>query len=195
MFRISHIILISFILFISTVAVSAQAAISEEKRVLISELVTIFKMDRQMLEITDGILKEMQNTYPVSFAAAIDARNDLSEVQKEKLKASSTESFRAFTGKFRKRLAETVDYGKYIQEVVYPLYDQFYSETELKDLLVFYRSPTGQKVIESLPRLLEASQLLAREKLLPKILPIITEIVQEEFQKSGPPRPAKRPGN
>jgi hypothetical protein len=45
---------------------------------------------------------------------------------------------------------------KMIERIV-PVYDRFYNETELKDLILFYKSPTGQKHIELAPQVLDAT--------------------------------------
>jgi hypothetical protein len=199
--KFPHILLVLVVLFAAASSARSQEPISDEKRKLIAELVTLFKMDTQMSEITDTVLKGMETTYPVSFAAAIDRSTSLTPEQKDKLKATESERFRSFSQKFRKRLAESIDYPKYIQETVYPLYDKLYSEQELKDLVAFYRTPTGQKLITTLPQLFAESQEAARVKLLPQILPIIEQLVDEEFKdlapksQAGPPPAAMPVGN
>lgn len=110
----------------------AQTEISEEKRKLIAEIITVTKVDKQIIQVTDILLKSMESTYPTGFAQAIDSRKDLSLSQKDMLKAKSTESFKAFSQKFRERLPQAVDYNKYIQETMYPLYDKFFQPRNCK---------------------------------------------------------------
>jgi hypothetical protein len=188
----SHIILATLIAACFVSSANAQSGISDEKRKLIAEMVTVFKMESQMAQITDSILQEMEKTFPIGYAAAIDARNDLTPVEKAKIKTASAEVFVSVSQKFRARLAATIDFKKYIEESVYPLYDRLYTEQELKDLITFYRTPTGQKVIETLPRLVAESQETAREKLLPQIIPVIQQVMAEEMERVGPPPPRKR---
>jgi hypothetical protein len=192
--RISRILFILSVLFISATAATAQAAISEEKHNLIAEMVSILKMDKQMSAMVDSALKEMETTYPTTVNALIDSRNDLTSAEKAKMKASMETSNRSFGGKFRQRMAE-FDFEKYINETIYPLYDKFYSEQELRDIIIFYRSATGQKVIETLPQVFAESQIAAREKLLPQMISIIQEILQEELAKVAPPSRAVKKRN
>jgi len=166
---------------------------SDEKQKLITEIVNLFKMDTQMAQLTDSILKEMETTYPIGYNTAVDSRPDLTPSEKAKLKASSKASFVSFSEKFRSRLAGTVDYKKYIEDAIYPLYDKFYTEQELRDLIAFYRTPTGQKVIETLPQLFSESQIAAREKLVPQVLPILQQMLKEEFDKVATVPAAKKP--
>ncbi len=180
---------ISLLLLSGTFA-AAQLPASDQKKKLIAELVTVMKMDSQFPEMMDAMLKELEKTFPIGFESAIDANTSLSVEEKSDLKKTSTQKFVAFSKKFRKRLPEVVNYDKYINDAVYPLFDKFYSEQELLDLIAFYKTPTGKKLIETLPALMAESNNIAREKFLPQILPIIEQIVKEEFDQIGaPPKP------
>jgi uncharacterized protein len=180
-----------FLIFLASPAFS-QEAIADEKRRLIAEIAVIFKMDTLTAQILDNVLAEMEKTYPMGFAAAVDNNPSLTPEEKARVKASSTESYSAFSRKFRKRMNESVDFSKYIQDSIYPLYDKFYTEQELRELVAFYRTPTGRKVIETLPNLHAESQKMAREKLLPQILTIVQDLIKEEFAAAGAAPPPKR---
>jgi len=169
----------------------AQNNISEEKRKLIAEMVLILKMDEMIPQITDEALRGMESTFPTIFDRVVDSDQRLTKGQKDEIKAKQAESFRSFSVKFRDRMRTTIDYNKYVVETVYPLYDKFFSEQELRDLVQFYRTPTGQKTIASMPQLFAESQRLAQEKLLPQVLTIINQLVEEEFKNMVPEGPRK----
>src|SRR6476619_83972 len=108
--KILHTIFFGVVIFGLTYSTEAQSPVAVEKRKLIAELVTILKMDSQMSQLTDTILKEMETTYPIAFGAAVDSNPKLTLKEKEALKSESGERYRRFSEKFRKRLAESVDY-------------------------------------------------------------------------------------
>lgn len=183
------------LIFVSSVLAQAQNAISYEKKKLIAELVAVTKTDKQIVEITDVILKSMETTYPIGFERSVDSRKDLTAKEKEKLKAAATESFLKFSKKFRERLPQAVNYNQYIEETIYPLYDKFYTEQELRDLVNFYKTPTGQKVIDTMPQLFADSTRLAEQNLMPKLLKLLDELIREEFGNTDQPPPPKKSGN
>lgn len=189
--RLSHFFALIFVAMIFASYVNAQTAISDEKRKLIAELVVLMKMDKSVVDITDAMLKSLETTYIISFNHTVDRRPDLTSKQKVRLKASSESRYSAFSNKFRERLPQAVDYHKYIEDTVYPLYDKFYTEQELKDLDVFYRSPTGQKVITTMPELYRDSTKMAQETLMPQILKLIDQIMKEDLENIEPPNPVK----
>lgn len=181
----------AFVVFVFCTSANSQSAIPEEKRKLISEMVTIMKMDAQLPEMTDQILKAMETSYPLGSNQAIDSNPNLTQEQKEQLKLKEADSFRSFSTKLRERIKTGIDHKKYIEEGVYPLYDKFYSEQELKDLILFYKTPTGQKVVTSMPKLFAESQKVAQETLVPQVLPLIQQLLDEEF-KNIAPEPARK---
>ncbi len=192
MFRITRLIGLFTVLFVFTSFAVAQSTISQEKRKLISELVSVLKLDRQMGENMDTMLKEMQKVHIAVSDAAVDARNDLTVAEKKAEKALYVDSFRPLSEKFLMRIAERFDYEKYVREIIYPIYDQFYTEQNLKDMVAFYRSPTGQRFVETQPQFTQATIAALQEKFLPQLIMIMDEILQEEALRRNSP-PAKAP--
>jgi uncharacterized protein len=166
---------------------TVQNTIPEEKRKLIAEIIVVMKMDKQMVEITDAMLKSMEETYPIAFKRALDNNPNLTAQEREKLSAGVSEYYQSFSKRFRERLPQAVNYPQYIEETVYPLYDKFFTARELADLLTFYKTATGQKVIDTMPQLYAESMRAAQENLLPRIFKLIDEMMKEEFSKIGVP--------
>ncbi len=59
-------------------------------------------------------------------------------------------SLKSLSGEYEKRRVEIID-------IVARVYATRFSEAELKEILVFYRSPTGKKFVVQLPSILEES--------------------------------------
>lgn len=165
-----------------------QSEISEEKRQLIAEMIVLTKTDQQVTEITDIMLSSMETPYILGFNQAVEKRTDLSQSEKEKLKASNKESYLSFSKKFRERLPKEINYSKYVQDSVHPLYDKFFTVEELKDLVAFYKTSTGQKVIETMPLLFKESGELAQKNLLPAVLQLLDKLLQEDLENIGKPK-------
>ena len=166
---------------ITSFATAQQKAIPEEKRKLISEIITLMKMDTQIGEITDTILKSMESTFPIAVKRSLDNDPSLTPAAREKIAASSSEFFQSFSKKFRERLPQVVNYPQYIEETIYPLYDKFFTEKELADLVAFYKTETGQKLITTMPQLVAESMQMSQQILLPKMFKLVDEIMSEEL--------------
>lgn len=171
--------------------VRAQTTIAPEKKKLIGELILLTKTDKQIVEVTDTILKSMEATYPAIIEQTASRQTGLSEADRKIVVKTMTENFQSFARKFRERLAQEIDYRQYVEDAVYPLYDKFFTERELADLIAFYKTETGQKVITTMPQLFAESSRLSESLLLPKILKLVDEIIQEDLKSlRQPPKKA-----
>jgi uncharacterized protein len=78
-------------------------------------------------------------------------------------------------------MEEEMNWGKMKNEYI-DLYVKVYTEDEVKDIMAFYRSPAGQKVIDKMPQLIQESMAVSQnrlKKILPKIQQISSEMVDE----------------
>jgi hypothetical protein len=68
------------------------------------------------------------------------------------------------------------------------IYTDLYTEEDIRGMTAFYRTPLGQRMIETLPELSAASQRMAQERLqsvLPQLMQAIMAAMAEEQQKAG----------
>ncbi|MGI8670641.1 MAG: DUF2059 domain-containing protein [Aridibacter sp.] len=165
----------------------AQDSISPEKRKLIAELVTLTKADTQVVKITDIMLASMGKTYPLIIKQTLEGNGQLDKIEQDKLAARMNASFQSFSKKFRERLPKEIDYGQFIKDTVYPLYDKYFTEKELADLVAFYKTETGQKIVSTMPELFAESTAMSEKFLLPKVLELVDKIVKEELDTFAAP--------
>lgn len=73
------------------------------------------------------------------------------------------------------------------------MYADLYTEEEIRGMIAFYRTPLGQRMIETLPELTAQSQRIAQERLqsaMPVLIQRITEVLEahEETPATTPRR-------
>ncbi len=77
------------------------------------------------------------------------------------------------------------------------LYTANFTESELKDLVAFYQSPLGKKVMTKMPELAQQSAQLTQSKLesaVPVVNKLLADMTAElEPAKAAAPAPAKKP--
>ncbi|REJ77988.1 MAG: DUF2059 domain-containing protein [Acidobacteria bacterium] len=173
---------------------NAQQDISDSKRKLINDFLEATDIRNQIEGITDSMLRSMEITYPLMVQDSLEG-SDLTEAEKNMMSSLIEESYVAFSERFRERLPGSVDFGKYIDDVIVPLYDRHFTENEIRELVDFYRTPTGKKLIRITPQLTDESLEIAREYLTPKLMKLAKEVLEETFPKfedgtkNGPPPP------
>ena len=86
-----------------------------------------------------------------------------------------------------------VDYNELVQKLV-PVYSKHFTEQEIVDLLKFYNTSTGKKMIEKTPTILEESMEIGRKwgiELAQKIEEEISVSTKSEYSSPPPPMNTK----
>ncbi len=177
--------LVVFLLLLSSsqsLGVRAQQDLKPEKRALIKELFEITKAGKLAEGATDAMLKQMENNLPAILSSTMDNTAELKPEDRAELRKALSESAQRVYRRMRALMSERINLFDITQQMFYPLYDKYFSEEELRGLLAFYKSPVGQKSIDVMPALMQESMQRAGEMVLPKIEPIITEVLEEEKQ-------------
>lgn len=164
----------------------SKTPVSAEKRALIAELLEVTQsrkiatdiyrdMMEQQREITREVIRQSMEMKP-EFTA-------LSEQEQEKLRKEMLEDSDRTNQRVEELMQERIDYPALIEEISYQLYDKYYTEAELEDLVSFYRSAAGKKAIEVGPKLFAESMELARLAIQPKMRDVITILSKEESDR------------
>jgi len=127
-------------------------------------------------------LMRMQPSYPAMMELAVSEQTDLSEADRKRLLAR-LENFDAFAERFRALFAERLNFSTIIESVYPPLYDKYFSEAELRQMVAFYRTPAGRKSIEVMPSLMQEAGHGVEAAVWPLSIGLIQEIVAEERAK------------
>jgi uncharacterized protein len=93
-------------------------------------------------------------------------------------------------------MREEITWAKLKPEIT-AAYVSVFTEDELKQLIAFYNSPIGKKMVEKMPELMRASMQISQahmQKILPRIQVISQEMVQElkAQQEKKPAAPADK---
>lgn len=116
---------------------------SAKQRELIDELLLVTNMTKMETDIIDAMLAQFQT----QILDAIPAN------QPERL-ADAKQDFERY-----RELVRASDIHKDTRELYYTLYAKYFTESDLADLIVFYKSPVGMKTLSVMPQMMgEAMQ-------------------------------------
>lgn len=180
MFRKTAKVVVLSLLFMSflVIKVNAQEIIIPEKRALIKELLEVTEVTKLTENVINTMLLQMERNYPQLLSGALKNEKDI-EQKKERI----IESQRRFSKRFRELYPQRVNLEQVMEQLYYPLYGKYFTEDELRDLVIFYKSPTGKKSIMVMPQLMQESMQKSSELLNPKIIQLVNEIMEEEKKR------------
>ena len=159
----------------------AQTEIKPEKRALIKELYLATKADKMAESFTNIILTQMERDLPKTLSE-MPEMTDLKRRDREQAQKVMFETSARVLARFKELIPERINFAEVMEQMFYPLYDKFFTEDELKDLVAFYKSPTGQKSIGIMPQLLQDAMQRSSEALNSKVMVLVNEVLAEERQ-------------
>lgn len=152
----------------------SQGTLSPTKKELIKELATIMN-----IRVTASKDLEQRLTQLVA-AVQNQVLHDSKSTQKEKEMSKEHIDELAHVMKvLPEKLNQRIDIGKFSEDLIIEVYDKYYTESEIKDFIAFYKSPTGQKSLHTMSVIRQEMVQITSGK----IMPIISEIINEEMEK------------
>lgn len=178
---------ISFSILLAVLCFQAfgQNAISPQKRELIKELLVVTEATKLAESTSQAMFAQMEQEMPKFMKQAMLQQadsNKLTAKQRKELEDNYEKTSARIYQRFREKLTGAFNYGELIEQVSLELYDKYFTEDELKDIIAFYKSPTGKKSIKVMPQLVADSMQKSSELVLPKVMNILNEIISEELK-------------
>lgn len=155
--------LLALLLFTTTAAL---ADAREEKRALVHELLEVIDAKALMQRTFENLMNAVTDGYGAS-----DAVSDEQQRVEEQLRV------------FRERLYQRVDYAKYFDEVYVPMFEQQFTEDELRLLIDLFKTKHGQKLAKMLPDLTIGSAMKGTKLLDEAATSVRDEMSREEDAK------------
>jgi hypothetical protein len=157
--------------------VSKSPVISPEKRALIKELLEITESGKNANQMMESMVRsELPKLVSAVLKSVPSLDSDRPEIQKQFSDIMSRMAI-----KYRDRVLKKIDMGQLIEQISYPIYDKYFTESELRDIIGFYKSETGKKAIRLTPQIASDSFSRTNEILLPKMTSVMSEILAEEL--------------
>lgn len=163
------------IVFAQTETETQATTLSTEKIALITELRTLTFRDENATQILDLMIKQIQDQAMNMGSGFFGDEADPT------ITASINESVNRITQRLYALMQEKIDFVSLQREIDFKLYDEYFTEAELQDLIDFYKTTTGQKTAEIFPALTQRSMELFSEQLTPAMIEITQQVIMEEF--------------
>lgn len=141
-------------------------------RQVANEMLSVLEADKML----DAMYKQLDQFF-VTMSREITAKLDVPAEKQPMLK----EQLSKYMAKSSALIQEELTWEKLKPQMI-DLYVKVYTESELKELIVFYKSPIGQKLLAKMPQIMQESMKISQSQmasLLPKIQALSKEMVAE----------------
>ena len=162
---------------------STTPAITEEKRALIKELLEVADLKTNVNALYNAMAQEQQKNLPDllwEMAAAMPEVKRLSAADQRGLRILVMKEANRIGDRIRELFLQKIDLSGLLENLSYVAYDKYFNEQQLRDLITFYRSPTGRRTIEVMPQLFTESMTMTVQAVRPKIGDLMNDLMKEE---------------
>lgn len=162
--------------------VSGLAQTSETKRKLIAELIEVTGVLSNIEgEFRKGI-EEQKRAMDGLLPDDLILSDNLTEAEKRERQEKAVAERNRLFDMMINRVEKEIDFKGFVERSLYKVYDKHYTEQDLSELIAFYRTPIGKKVVAVSP-LIESDTMNAFvSELMPQMLKIIKEIMEIEMK-------------
>lgn len=180
-----------FIFASALIVAQAQQPVSTEKEDLVLKFRKLTGADKVNLGINVSFEDIRDDLIEI-----VDSDKELTEAQKPELKKAATDAYARLDAQLKAFLSDRPKITKLSESAVLQVYDQAFTEAELRELIAFYGTPTGQKALKFLPTLSTQVQTGFQSLLLPQLQEFIapkirteTDQLKQKIQESNAKKP------
>jgi hypothetical protein len=148
--------------FLAAPVFATQPNPSSRQKELIDQIVVLTHLDDNVRTLLDAMLERMQ----------------------KQMEGRSEEDKKDFA-RYRQLVREKIDFREWVRGVYEPLYAKYFTEQQLADLVAFYKTPTGQSLVKSLPEIEREAMQTAGDQIQEKFAALLQQ-VQDERKKRRP---------
>ena len=161
---------------------SAAAEVSPQKRVLIVELVELSGSQRVGPSVAGHFLQGLRPHHAQLVQDVMTSEKDLHPAEREAL-TKHLSDYDAFAISFTQHFSEEIDLDAVLIEAYLPLYDRYFEREELEQIVAFYRSPAGRKMVHVLPELVQQGLEATIAAVEPQLMRLVGRILAERRQE------------
>src|SRR3954447_26251630 len=140
---------------------AAPPAPSGKKQELAEQIFTLMHLDENARFLLDAMLEQMAPAMETT--RTVEGTLDMN--------------------RYRQLVREKIDYKQVVRDVYGPLYAKYFTEEQLVDLVAFYKSPTGQRMVTALPEIERDAMKGAGQQLQEKFAAIARQVQEERRQR------------
>ncbi len=158
---------------LGSVSTFAQQPTSADKKSLVLEFRKLTGADKVNLGVNFSIA-DVQET----LLSLVEQDKEITNEQKVELKKSATEAGARLDKGIKAFFTDQSKIAPLSEGIIYQIYDKSFTENELRELIAFYRTSTGQKALVFLPSL--SSQV--QKAFVDAVVPMLQSFIQPKIQ-------------
>ena len=168
------------------------SSVSAEKTALIKEMIEISNIKQNFKEMMSNMTSMQRKQSKDMMNDLISGYKTLTRAEKAEITEMANETVERILSRSEEFFATKFNFDRFVDEAYVPIYAKHFTEDELRDMIAFYHTSTGQKTIKEMPRLMADAMIAVSEKLLPDFMKFIKQTTDEEMTALKQKLPKKK---
>jgi uncharacterized protein len=172
--------------FIIALPAHAQNSPATEKKALIKELLGLMNAASNSEAVANQFRGQLQPIMAGLISNEMRGwirEQKFSPAEQNRMETLVDETVQRILTRVSVELPKRIGFAELIEKVAFEIYDKYFTEAEIKDLIAFYKTSTAQKFIKLLPQI-TAEMMSGTEKVVgPKLTELISESFADEIMK------------
>jgi len=170
------------LLFAAASVADAQSSTVSDKRAVAQELLTTIGATQTAKAIFQSLITQYSTALAKDSVESFEKKNWPPQ-SRERAKALAQEFYKNLSERLRDEVPRRTRYEEIVSNIYLDSYESYFSESEMRELISFYKSPVGQKFLSFGPVMSGAIQQRTARELEPLTLSVTREIVEDELKR------------
>jgi hypothetical protein len=168
------------LLFVVASVADAQTTRVSDKRAVAQELLTTIGATQTAKAIFQSLISQYSTALAKDSVESFEKKNWPPQ-SRERAKALAQEFYKNLSDRLRDEVPRRIRYDEIVTNIYLDSYESYFSESEMRELISFYKSPVGQKFLAFGPAMAGAIQQRSTRELESLTLSVTREIVEDEL--------------
>lgn len=139
-----------------------------ESEKAVKELLVVMKYKEMMTESMKQMLKNMPEVMMQASHSVIDSNAKLTPEQKKAAMVKAEAASKSATTVMEGILTDPKLFEELEKEIV-PLYAKYFNADEMRQVVAFYKTPVGNKLLTTFPQIMGESSMIAQKIVMPRV--------------------------
>jgi hypothetical protein len=148
----------------------------------VKQLIELTGGQRQYQQITAIMTRGIQTSFSAGLARALK-EHPISPTQRARAKGILDRNFSRFIQAFQQEMQRSMPWENLVRDVYTPVYLKHFTAEELREIIAFYRSPTGQKFAARNPLLVQDASKAVKRKYAEKLQKHASKLTRQTLQQ------------
>lgn len=156
-----------------------ESLISEEKKKAIEELLEITEIGSRIKSLDRVFKRNARRTFRLTVIDELKSKQFGKTLSKEELEKIVKERTEKLSNRYDELFGKRVNLDGLVRRIAFDVYAKYFSVNEIKDIIGFYKTPTGSKARKVMPQLSRESMIETQKQLKPKLSKIVKLVLEE----------------